>query len=212
MRLLLDVTPPYGVREIATVTKLNPGYVSKLLETLDDEALVDRSKRGRVERVDIKGLLQRWAESYDLFKTNTAFRFVAPKGAAQLLSQLSAANNRYAVTGSFAAVKFAAVAAPALLVAYSSDLESAGIESRLLPSDEGTNVIFLRPYDEVVWDRTRIVNGIRYASVSQVAVDCLTGNGRMPAEGDALMSWMLDNQADWRIDSLNLLRQESDND
>ena len=76
IRFLVDVTPPYGVREIATATELNPGYVSKLLEALDAEALVDRTKRGRVENVDINALLNRWATSYNLFTTNESFRFV----------------------------------------------------------------------------------------------------------------------------------------
>lgn len=207
VRLLIDVTPPYGVRDVASATGLNPGYVSKLLETLDSEALVDRSKRGRIESVDIKGILQRWAESYDVFKTNTASRFVAPKGAAQLLSQLQDTPNRLAVTGSFAAVRYAPVAAPSLLLAYSDNALSAGADLQLLPSDEGANVILLQPYDDIVWQRTSWSEEIRYVGLSQVAVDCLTGNGRMPAEGEALISWMLENEAEWRITSLNELSQ-----
>lgn len=209
VRLLIDVKPPYGVRDIATATGLNPGYVSKLLETLDSEALVERSKRGRIESVNIKDLLRRWAESYDVFKTNTAARFVAPKGAAQLLSQLQSTPNRLAVSGSFAAIKYAPVAAPALLLAYSDNPLRAGADLQLLPSDEGTNAILLKPYDDIVWQRTSFFDGIRYAGLSQVAVDCMTGNGRMPAEGEALLSWMLDNETQWRIGSLKELAQWS---
>lgn len=205
VRLLLDVTPPYGVRDIATATGLNPGYISKLLETLDSEALVDRSKRGRVERVNIKDLIRRWAESYDVFNTNTASRFVAPRGATQVLSQLKDISNRLAVTGSFAAVKLAPVAAPALLLAYSDNPMQACADLQLLPSDEGSNVILLRPYDAVVWQRTSLIEGAIYVSPSQTAVDCLTGNGRMPAEGEALISWMLENEQKWRIPALSNL-------
>ena len=49
IRLLVDVRPPYGVRDLATAADLAPGYVSRLLDTLDDEALAERSERGRVE-------------------------------------------------------------------------------------------------------------------------------------------------------------------
>ena len=44
--------------------------------------------------------------------------------------------------------------------------------------------------------------GIRYVSPSQVVVDCLTGNGRMPSEGEALLNWMLANEQEWRPNSL----------
>jgi hypothetical protein len=37
------------------------------------------------------------------------------------------------------------------------------------------------------------------AAPSQVAVDCLTGNGGMPAEGNAVMAWMADNESACRL-------------
>lgn len=39
---------------------------------------------------------------------------------------------------------------------------------------------------------------ITYAAASQVAVDLLTGPGRGPAEGDALIEWMEQNEDAWR--------------
>jgi hypothetical protein len=202
LRFLVDVTPPYGVRDIAKTTALNPGYVSKLLEALDAEALVDRSQRGRVDRVNIKSLLRRWADSYDVFTTNDASRFVAPRGATSIVEQLAQTPNRLAITGSFAAVKLAPVAAPALLVAYCDSPEIAGNDLQLLPADEGANVVLLRPYDDVVWQRITWTDGVRYVAPSQIAVDCLTGNGRMPSEGEALLDWMITNENVWRVRSL----------
>ncbi len=75
----------------------------------------------------------------------------------------------------------------------------------LLPADRGTNVVLLRPFDEVVWDSTTEEAGIRYASVAQTAADCLTGNGRMPSEGEALTEWMALNEPLWRYGSLSEL-------
>jgi hypothetical protein len=34
----------------------------------------------------------------------------------------------------------------------------------------------------------------------------LTGTGRMPAEGEALIAWMAENEASWRLSSLDGLR------
>jgi hypothetical protein len=204
LRTLVDVRPPYGVRELADATGLAPGYVSRLLDALDRDALVDRSKRGRVEAVDVAALMRRWSESYDLFASNDAATFLAARGSSEALRMLPGPSEatRAAVTGSFAAVRLAPVAAPALLTVYSDDVAAAAQALELIPADEGANVALLRPFDPVVWRRTEQRDGIRYVAASQVAVDCLTGNGRMPSEGEALLEWMLAHEELWRLKSL----------
>jgi len=205
IRFLSDVCPPYGVKEIAAATDLNPGYVSSLLNTLDSEALVDRSRRGTVEAVDYEALLRRWAEDYDLLKANEARTFIAPSGAPASLSRLAdlaSSGSRFAVTGSFGAVRLAPVAAPALLAIYTDDADSIASSLALLPADEGANVALLRPFDSVVYDRATQEDGLTYVAPSQAVVDCLTGNGRMPAEGEALLAWMKQNESLWRFPSL----------
>jgi hypothetical protein len=42
------------------------------------------------------------------------------------------------------------------------------------------------------------MDGVMYAAPSQVAVDLLTGPGRSPAEGQALLDWMESNEPAWR--------------
>jgi hypothetical protein len=154
--------------------------------------------------VDLPRLLRRWTEAYDVFKTNQAATFLAPRGAGQALEGMKdvASRERLAITGSFAAVRLAPVAAPALLIAYTDDVGGVSRELGLLPADEGSNVMLLRPYDSVVWDRNEFADGLRYVAPSQVAIDCLTGNGRMPAEGEALIEWMVANESKWRLESL----------
>jgi hypothetical protein len=204
VRLLVDVRPPYGVRDLAAVADLNPGYVSRLLDALDREALIDRDSWGRVRAVDVPALLRRWAQSYDVFRSNDATGFLAPAGPAAVLERLASIEGvgRIAITGSFAAVRRAPVAAPALLMAYSDDVSAVAAELRLLPADAGANVALLHPFDPIVWSRTERDDGLSYAAVSQVAVDCLTGNGRMPAEGEALLQWLSENETRWRAGSL----------
>ena len=121
IRFLCDVTPPYSVSEIALATRLTPGYVSRLLESLDSEALSERTKRGQVVSTHVPGLLSRWTESYDVFKTNRSQTFVARQGPANLM-QRDTDDGDIAITGSFAAVRLAPVAAPAMLVAYARDV------------------------------------------------------------------------------------------
>lgn len=212
VRLLADVRPPYGVGELAAAAGLTPGYVSRLLDTLDREGVIERSRRGAVESVDVPGLLQRWAESYDVLRSNDAETFLAPMGAGQALERLSekAVTERVAITGSFAAVRLAPVAAPALLLAYCTDPESIANALDLLPADQGANVGLLRPFDPVVWARADENRGLRYVAASQAAVDCLTGTGRMPNEGDALLAWMSEDESRWRLDSLADAEEEGE--
>lgn len=205
VRLLADVRPPYGVGELAAAAELAPGYVSRLLDTLDREGLVDRSRRGAVESVDVPGVLRRWAESYDVLKANRSETFLGPTGVAQALDELRELTRTppFAITGSFAAVRLAPVAAPALLLLYCADPAPLVDALNLLPADSGANVCLLRPFDAVVWARTREAEGLRYVAPSQASIDCLTGPGRMPSEGQALLDWMKENEGSWRLRSLD---------
>jgi Uncharacterized protein conserved in bacteria len=207
IRTLVDVRPPYGVRELAEATDLAPGYISRLLDALDDDALVERNKRGRVESVDIGGLLRRWAGSYEIFGSNDAQSYLAARGAKQALDGLATmpAAQQAVVTGSFAAVRLAPVAAPALLTVYVNDVNAVAGALGLIPADQGANVVLLRPFDPIVWANTDDEDGLRYVAPSQATVDCLTGNGRMPAEGEALIDWLFANEQTWRLDSLTEL-------
>lgn len=201
VRTLIDVRAPYGVRDLAAASDLTPGYVSRLLDTLDDEALVQRSAKRAVESVDVPGLLRRWAESYDIFRSNATTMCLAPAGGNPTIKRLATAG-RTAVTGSFAAVRLAPVAGPALLTVYCDDPAALADTLELIPADQGANVAILRPFDPVAWERTSTVDGVTYAAPSQVAIDCLTGNGRMPAEGEALVEWMTSNEDAWRLPAL----------
>jgi DNA-binding transcriptional ArsR family regulator len=203
IRWLIDVRPPYGVRDLASATKLSPSYVSRLLDTLDEEALIERSKRGTVESLDVARLLRRWTETYSVLRANESKPFIAPRGAADALDHMCKLPYLTAVTGSFAAVRRAPVAAPALLAVYADEPAGLADALGLLPADSGANVVLLKPYDPVVWQRQSVTDGISYVADSQAAADCLTGNGRMPAEGEALLKWMTANESTWRLSDLS---------
>jgi hypothetical protein len=176
-----------------------------LLKTLDDESVVERGARGRVVSVDIAGALRTWSETYDVFASNTTQTFIAPAGPSGILRDIAARGegSRIAVTGSFAAVEVAPpIAAPALLALYVDDADALTKELRLLRADDGANVVLLTPFDDVIWKRTRRAGGLDYVAAAQVAIDCLTGNGRMPSEGQAVLEWMLTHESAWREPSI----------
>lgn len=214
IRLLADVQPPYGVLELARYARVTGGYVSRLLDALEREDLIMRGPRGRVAKVDWRELLKRRAEQYDVFTVNRVQRYVCPNGPA---FALEVARDLHlpgvALSGSFAAEQIVSVAAPALLLLYAEKAPLALIETaRLLPADTGANVVIATPYDHVVWERQFSTTAplpprVPLVGVSQLALDCLTGNGRMPQEGEALLTWMAEDENRWRSKTLTELPQ-----
>ena len=89
-----------------------------------------------------------------------------------------------------------------MAVVYTDDAERLAKAARLLPAKTGANVVLAQPYDPIVFERGQETNGVRSVSIAQAAIDCLTGPGRMPAEGEALLAWMRRNEPRWRASGL----------
>lgn len=121
-----------------------------------------------------------------------------PKDIAALPQKLALAVKRLAITSSAAAATVAPVAPTRLITAYVESPEVVAQELGLRPAESGANVLLAEPYDPVVFERIRTVDGIPFAALSQVAVDLMTGPGRSPAEAEALLDWMEKNESDWR--------------
>lgn len=210
VRFLAEVVPPYGVNDIEKVTGISRGYVSRVLDRLADEALIRREPRGPVESVDWPAMLRRRGQSVDLFRANTARSYVSPNGARAVIEALprSAVADGVVVTGSFGAVRKAPVAGPALLVIYVvpsggvASFDRTASELGLRPTDEAADVVLLLPSNGRVVEDPWIDDGVRFVNLPQLAVDCLGGTGRMPAEGDALIDWMQTNTGQWQYLSL----------
>lgn len=111
------------------------------------------------------------------------------------------------ITGSFAAARIAPVAGSAMLVVYTMKPRELAEDLGLLPTQvgAGADTVLIRPDNEVVFEGAKEEEGLRWASPSQVAIDCLAGNGRMPAEGEALIEWMSKNESEWRFSSIRAL-------
>ena len=101
-------------------------------------------------------------------------------------------------TGSFSSSQIVSVVAPYIAIVYTDDADRLAKDLRLLPTRTNGNVFTAKPCDPIVYERTRMIDGIEHASIPQVLIDCLTGNARMPSEGEALIKWMRQNQSQWR--------------
>ena len=203
MRTVAEIRPPYTAGDLAASLGIDKGYVSKVLQALAADRLIEREPRRPVTDVAWEALLRQIVSSYSLFDSNETTTWVASSGPAQLLDDLARKNSRrWAVSGSFAASGLTSVTAPQSAVIYTDDAERLAKLARLLPTDTGANVVLAQPFDPIVFDRVRTDGGYPRVSIAQTAIDLLTGNARMPEEGEALLGWMRRNESTWRSTSL----------
>jgi len=203
VRALVDVSPPYGVTALARKAKVDPGYATRILETLEAEALIQRADRGKIVDIRWVELLQQRAAALDLLAPHKMKMFISQRGPAEARKAI-AGEEKVVVTGSFVAADLAPVAAPALLVICTL-LDAQGLAGRLklLPTSAGGDVAIVRPENYGAFFNSRFdKSGVNVAAPSQVAIDCLSGNGRMPSEGKAVLEWMQQDQETWRAHSL----------
>ena len=199
-RGFLDYRPPFGTRELAGETASSAAMISRVSSLLEpDEIVTKEIPRGRIISVEWEALARRWAMDYDFASSNNLTTWLEPRGAGALFARLRDAGIRYAVTGSFAAHRLAPIAEPRLAALYVDDPETAAQSLALRPAETGGNVLLVRPFDPVVFERAEYDEGIIYARVTQVLLDLMKGPGRGPAEAEALLEWMRDNEDIWKL-------------
>jgi hypothetical protein len=199
IRTLVDIAPPYTVTEVAGLAGVSPGYCSRTLQALEREALIRRTRRGAVEEVDWLAMLRRRGNAVPLFDERRTTAYVARAGAQGAIDALAAVDDEaYAVTGSFAAARIRAVTVPVGLTVYAREPDLLAASLDLLPVDQGADVRLVIPPDEGVFLRSTVSDDVRWVAPSQVVLDCLGGTGRMPAEGEAVLEWMIENEPAWR--------------
>lgn len=205
MKTLIEVKPPYGVRELAAAVEADPGYTSRVVRALEDERLVFRTRRGPITDVDWRALLGQLTSTYRLLDSNETSTWIARSPIRSLPVRLAEQEpqTRWATTGSLGATLIAPVAAPAIAVIYADEPSKVAETLNLLPADKGADVVLARPYGAAAMARSWRAEGVDYVSVTQLAADCLTGMGRRPAEGEALVEWMAADEDRWRASSLD---------
>ncbi|WNF28628.1 hypothetical protein RI138_18310 [Streptomyces sp. C11-1] len=209
VRLLTDVYPPYRAGELAQASGLSLGYVSRLLDALEDQLLIRRDGRV-ITFVDWPNLLRSRAERETLLRKGSYVGLLAPNGIPSVVERIRrlppSGLDKIAVTGTHAAHTVAPLSAGGQLMVYVSPLldeDDLGDELGLLPVDENADVLLLQARDRSVFERTETVEGIPHVALSQVALDCLAGPGRMPAEGEAVIEYMKGHQDLWRISGIH---------
>jgi hypothetical protein len=197
VRVLIDRKHPPGVRELATLTGLDAGYVSRVLAFLDKEALITRVGHGRIQSVDWPSLLRHWARDAPLESRGNIQSYLEPRGISSFVKRLAAVK-QHVVTGSLAANVFAPVAPPRLATVWIPNVPEAATRLGLRRVETGANVLLIEPGDTSVFVGATNQEGFCCAAPSQVAADLLTSPGRGPAEGEELINWMQAHEEEWR--------------
>jgi hypothetical protein len=174
----LIVSPhPVGVRELASLVDLTPGYVSKVLSSLQALGYVTRLSGQKVQLGDAKSLLSDWATAYDYRKNRTTGFFCKARGVEEILDRLR-------TTLPPAGCALTAQAGASLLTPYAvfdrvdlyavdSAVVSALISGlQLTPVDRGANVFLWEPYyRQSALFRSREIAGLRVVSDIQLYLD-----------------------------------------
>lgn len=199
VRALIDFAPPYSVPELAKRADASAGAAYRVIEFLEERNVVERAERGRITNVRWRAVLERWSSDYGFARSNTIATFLEPRGLGVLRDRLREKPElEYAITGSMAAEAVAPYAPTRLAMIYVRDVGAAENALGLRSTTAGANVALAVGEYDVTFERSRFVDGLRYAALSQVAVDLLSGPGRNPSEAVALLDWMERNESSWR--------------
>lgn len=197
VRALVEIRPPFGIRELAERSGVALGTLSRTVDLLDRDGLLKRDKRGPIEQVDVGGVIRRWAKDYSVSRSNCVVSALSIRGIPALAEQLASIGSGYAVTGAFGASKFTEIAPTRLVSLYVVDAQEFTERLGLRNVDSGSNVWLIEPASEVAFERVIRRDNIVCANPALMAADLLTGPGRDPSVGEELLSWMANND-DWR--------------
>ncbi|GAA0856204.1 helix-turn-helix domain-containing protein [Streptosporangium amethystogenes subsp. fukuiense] len=207
VRVLADVRPTYRATELAETTGLSGAYVSRLLDTLEEEAIIRRRNKV-VVKVDWEALLRLRASETSLLRPGRFLGFLAPNGLDSFIGKLlehQELHTSIALTGPLAATKVAPLAIGGQGMLYATEEATARLleGQGLFPVNQGADVLLLQPPDTSPFFGVRQVDGLPHVALSQLVLDSLSGPGRLPAAGEAVLNYMRDHEKNWRLDDLD---------
>ena len=198
VRAIIDSKPPFGIRELAQRAGVSAPTISRVVDLLSVDGAIERAPQGGVEAVDWQRVIERWVVDYSQLGSNRPHRYVQPRGVNSLVSQLQGSDLRYAATGSFAARWFNPIAASPSAAIYTDDVAALADSVGLYEAEGAFNTLLLEPFDDVVFDRMAMRDGVWCVGPSQLAADLLSGPGREPSQGVEMLKWMKANLDEWR--------------
>lgn len=175
--LLMHPSQPLSQRELATATKVDEGFTSRIVGKLEQDELIVRDPNGKIRPRDPNLLLDAWAESYSFTKHRILRGHVAARTAeTQLRSMTEALGKKrqtYAATGLGAAWLLNRFAGFRVVTIYlASEPEAALLEQLgFREVESGANTWLVIPNDEGVFQGASDRGGVRCVHPIQAYLD-----------------------------------------
>jgi hypothetical protein len=175
--LLMHPGRPMSQREIATESKIDEGFTSRIVAHLEADGLITRKNDGRVRVPNPDFLLDAWREAYHFQKNLIIKGHMAERSSDQVLRKLSVLFKknevRHAATGLSAAWLYTRFAGFRTVTFYLDSFDSLDILTSVGFRQEqpGANVWIVIPKDEGVFQGSKEVEGIPCVHPVQVYID-----------------------------------------
>ncbi len=172
--MLLDPAHWWRQKDLAQHTDLDRGQVSRVVQRLSDDELLDRDA-GQLRPRDPDLLLDAWADDYRFDRHDIVTGHVSGSGmelARELNEQLARAETSHAFTGLPAAWALNPFARFRLVSVYvTGDPRAAADQVGLRRNERGANVQIVGPDDRGVFDGQRDADGLPVVAPVQVYLD-----------------------------------------
>lgn len=175
--LLMHPSRPVTQRELATTTKMDEGFTSRIVAKLESDELIIRDPDGRIRARDPNLLLDAWAESYG-FAKHRIFRGHVPARTAEaqlraMTEILAKKREPHAATGLAAAWLLDRFAGFRIVTIYLASEPEAPLLERLgfREAEPGANTWLVVPNDEGVFQGASDRDGVRCVHPIQVYLD-----------------------------------------
>jgi hypothetical protein len=196
IRVLLSESQKWWqVQELAREAQISIGLVSRLKKKmLEEELIVEADRRVRVKSPE--RLVGEWAQQYS-YKRNKFKEFYSllggPEAEKQIADYCNQRNIPYAL-GMFSAASRVAphVHMNKIFAFVDGDLSAVARDLQFKAVPSGSNLMLLKPYDDGVFYKSRVVAGLRIVSDVQIYVDLKTYKGRGEEAADFLMENLLE--------------------
>lgn len=187
IRLMLNGSQSWQVQQLAAASEVSLGLASKVKKELEEREWIVSTDEG-IKLSEPEQVLKEWSQAYS-YRKNTVgeyYTMASTEDSEATIAGWCEENRvRYALTGfSGARLSSPKVRYNRSTVYVESMLESVAAGTELKTVETGGNVLLLKPYDEGVFQASRVLYGNRVVSPVQLYLDLqsMPGRGEEAAE------------------------------
>ncbi len=172
--LIKEYDKSWGIREIASETGIDPGFVSRLVGELENRSYI-RKTNSKIKPANIEGILEDWVHAYSYKKNMIKKYFSATPEPSDIIKLLTGIKGNYALSlqaGASLIAPHASFNEVHIYTGSDSIGDTVRNKLRLKEVDRGANVFIMNPYyTQSVFYGLQHKNGINIVSNVQLYLD-----------------------------------------